>query len=131
MDRRAFVVGAAAVGANMVLDPGKPAGTRFQADFLIALDPPSSGVSVFEPHVAIDPKNPDRIAVAAQYGIRGGRGGGTFSSGSPRMAVGSGSPGGSPDRSSMVSSRRTPSWASTRTGTCSSPATLRGNGLPT
>ena len=75
MDRRAFVVGAAAVGANSVFDPRKLAGTGFMADLLIALDPPSPGVSVFEPHIAIDPRNPNRIAVAAQYGIRGGRGG--------------------------------------------------------
>jgi hypothetical protein len=31
-------------------------------------------VAVYEPHVAVDPENPDRIAVAAQYGLPGGRG---------------------------------------------------------
>ncbi len=39
------------------------------------LEPPAGGVSVYEPHIAIDPVSPDRIAVGAQHGIRGGRGG--------------------------------------------------------
>ena len=42
---------------------------------LIALEPPRSGVSVYEPHIAIDPADPARIAVVAQHGILGGRGG--------------------------------------------------------
>src|SRR2546427_3148921 len=40
----------------------------------VALDPPGPGTSVYEPDVAIDPDNPDRIAVAAQYGVKGSRG---------------------------------------------------------
>ncbi len=46
-----------------------------RADALITLEPPGPGVSVYEPHIAVDPDNPDRIAVTAQYGVRGGRGG--------------------------------------------------------
>jgi hypothetical protein len=40
---------------------------------LIALDPPAPGEHVYEPHIAVDPANADRIAVVAQYGVRGGR----------------------------------------------------------
>jgi hypothetical protein len=40
---------------------------------VVALSPPEPGVSVFEPHVAIDPSRPDRMAVAAMYGVRGAR----------------------------------------------------------
>ena len=75
MDRREFVAGVAAVGATLGTDLGRFPRTRARADSLVALVPPGPGVSVYEPHIAIDPSNPDRIAVGAQYGVRGGRGG--------------------------------------------------------
>ena len=75
MDRREFVVGATALGASLIR-PARPAERApAEADRIIALDPPGPGTNVYEPHIAIDPRSPDRIAVAAQYGIRGGRGG--------------------------------------------------------
>src|SRR5437660_7644836 len=88
MDRRDFVAsvataglglaGAAAASAMPVTNANK-LGHHIRKvvgpNFLVTLDPPSPGVSVYEPHIAIDPANPDRIAVAAHYGIRGGRGG--------------------------------------------------------
>lgn len=75
MDRREFVAGVAAIGAT--LNPGvrRFTRTRARSDSLVALAPPGPGVSVYEPTIAIDPSSPDRIAVAAQYGVRGGRGG--------------------------------------------------------
>jgi len=75
MKRRTFVLGASAVGATLIRRAGNVDHTLAGTDRLIALDPPGPGVSVYEPHIAIDPRTPDRIAVAAQYGIRGGRGG--------------------------------------------------------
>lgn len=39
------------------------------------LDPPTPETGVHEPHIAIDPANPRRIAVGAQYGIKNGHGG--------------------------------------------------------
>ena len=73
MERREFLAGAAAVGVTMRADLGRL--TRAGSDSLIALTPPARGVSVYEPTIAIDPRNHARIAVAAQYGVRGGRGG--------------------------------------------------------
>jgi hypothetical protein len=75
VERRDFVLGVTAFGASLIRPPRRGGPTSFAADLLIALEPPSPGMSVYEPHVAIDPGKPDRIAVAAQYGIRGGRGG--------------------------------------------------------
>jgi hypothetical protein len=45
------------------------------AEGVVALAAPAPGVGVHEPHIAIDPANPDRIAAGAQYGIRSGHGG--------------------------------------------------------
>jgi len=42
---------------------------------LLSLPAPGPGISVYEPHIAIDPANPDRLAVAAQHGVRRGFGG--------------------------------------------------------
>jgi hypothetical protein len=44
-------------------------------DRVLTLASPDSGVGVHEPHIAIDPANPERIAAGAQYGIRSGHGG--------------------------------------------------------
>ncbi|MEZ4584825.1 MAG: sialidase family protein [Gemmatimonadales bacterium] len=75
MDRRDFLAGVAAAGAAVTsgCNPFRRAGAGASAP--IALEPPGPGVSVYEPSIAIDPANPERIAVAAQYGVRGGRGG--------------------------------------------------------
>ncbi len=79
MDRREFlastvgvgIAGAAAASARNAARELEQAGGP---QFLTALQPPSPDISVYEPFIAIDPHNPDRIAVAAQYGLRGGRG---------------------------------------------------------
>jgi hypothetical protein len=42
---------------------------------VMQLPPPSPGVGVHEPHIAIDPADPSRIAVGAQAGITNGHGG--------------------------------------------------------
>ena len=41
---------------------------------VIPLPAPEPGAGVYEPHVALDPANPDRIAVGAQWGTRNGHG---------------------------------------------------------
>src|SRR5262245_36148762 len=41
---------------------------------VIALPPPEPGAGVYEPHIAIDPADPDRIAVGAQWGTKNGHG---------------------------------------------------------
>lgn len=41
----------------------------------VALPAPEADQPAFEPHLAIDPANPDRIVVAAQYGVGYNRGG--------------------------------------------------------
>lgn len=75
MNRRDFVTGVAALGAAVSGGLSCFPRVHGRADSLVALEPPGPGVSVYEPHIAVDPGNPDRIAVAAQYGVRGGRGG--------------------------------------------------------
>ncbi|MBM4186067.1 MAG: hypothetical protein FJ206_02030 [Gemmatimonadetes bacterium] len=57
-----------AVAACGRADPGPP--TR-----LVALPAPELREAAFEPHLAIDPDDPDRILVAAQYGLSRNRGG--------------------------------------------------------
>ena len=73
MERREFLAGVAAMGTTLRTDLSRI--SRTSVDSLIGLPPPAPGVSVYEPSIAIDPANPARIAVAAQYGVRGGRGG--------------------------------------------------------
>ena len=75
MDRREFVAGVTAIGATLSTGVSPSLRRRARSDSLIALAPPGPGVSVYEPTITIDPSSPDRIAVAAQYGVRGGRGG--------------------------------------------------------
>jgi hypothetical protein len=75
MERREFLASVAAIGAEVSTDLSRFPRVGIRADSLITLEPPGPGVNVYEPHIAVDPANPDRIAVAAQYGVRGGRGG--------------------------------------------------------
>ena len=75
MDRREFLAGVTAVGAYHSTALSPFCRVSIGSDSLVALAPPGPGVSVFEPTITIDPSNSDRIAVAAQYGVRGGRGG--------------------------------------------------------
>ncbi len=84
LDRRDFLAGALGLAGAAAADAtaaakadkiGSRLGTAPGPDFLVTLDPVAPGESMYEPHIAVDPRNPDRIAVAAQYGIKGGRAG--------------------------------------------------------
>lgn len=64
----AVAAGALAVAACEAADSGPPVRT-------LALAAPAATEPAFEPHVALDPANPDRIVIAAHYGVGYNRGG--------------------------------------------------------
>lgn len=73
-----YMMGVFAVVVLLVLsscrphDPIEPGSLRVST---IQLMPPGDSASVFEPFVAVDPENPDRIVVGAQFGEGYNRGG--------------------------------------------------------